>query len=160
MDKILKFIANETQGECFTSFKYCYDNVASPAIEYEDRESNYINLKEYAEDEHNPKPRDMRHRAEICLQGPPLFKYFLDGSRRVYKVDDIQYDKKVFPIVSGQISVACCGREMNDDNTFKSFRHIAEETYPVICLPVKANGEGIDHNVFFRNLRDKINELP
>lgn len=160
MDKILKFIANETQGECFTSFKYCYDNVASPAVEYEDRESNYINLKEYAEDEHNPKPRDMRHRAEICLQGPPLFKYFLDGSRRVYKVDDIQYDKKVFPIVSGQISVACCGREMNDDNTFKSFRHIAEETYPVICLPVKANGEGIDHNVFFRNLRDKINELP
>lgn len=41
MDKILKFIANETQGECFTSFKYCYDNVASPAIEYEDRESNH-----------------------------------------------------------------------------------------------------------------------
>lgn len=65
----------------------------------------------------------MRHRTEICLQGPPLFKYFLDGSRRVYKVDDIQYDKKVFPIVSGQISVACCGREMNEDNTFKSFKH-------------------------------------
>ena len=68
MDKILKFIANETQGECFTSFKYCYDNVASPAIEYEDRESNYINLKEYAEDEHNPKPRDMRHRAEFACR--------------------------------------------------------------------------------------------
>ena len=27
MGKILKFIAKETQGECFTSFKYCYDNV-------------------------------------------------------------------------------------------------------------------------------------
>ena len=78
----------------------------------------------------------------------------------MYKVDDIQYDKKVFPIVSGQISVACCSRELNEDYTFRSFRHIEEETYPVLCLPVTANGEGIDHDVFFRNLRDKINSLP
>ncbi len=160
MGKILHFIAKETQGECFTSFKYCYDNVAAPTIEYDNGESSHINLKEYAEDEHNPKPRDMRGRAEICMHGAPLFKYFLDGSRRVYKVDDIQYDKKVFPIVSGQISVACCSRELNEDYTFRSFRHIEEETYPVLCLPVTANGEGIDHDVFFRNLRDKINSLP
>lgn len=160
MGKILHFIAKETQGECFTSFKYCYDSMAAPTIEYENGESSYINLKEYAEDEHNPKPRDMRGRAEICMHGAPLFKYFLDGSRRVYKVDDIQYDKKVFPIVSGQISVACCSRELNEDYTFRSFRHIEEETYPVLCLPVTANGEGIDNDIFFRNLRDKINSLP
>lgn len=160
MGKILHFIAKETQGECFTSFKYCYDNMAAPTIEYDNGESSYINLKEYAEDEHNPKPRDMRGRAEICMHGAPLFKYFLDGSRRVYKVDDIQYDKKVFPIVSGQISVACCSRELNEDYTFRSFRHIEEETYPVLCLPVTANGEGIDHDIFFRNLRNKINSLP
>ena len=160
MGKILHFIAKETQGECFTSFKYCYDSMATPTIEYDSGESSYINLKEYAEDEHNPKPRDMRSRAEICMQGPPLFKYFLDGSRRVYKVDDIQYDKKVFPIVSGQISVACCSRELNENYTYRNFRHIEEETYPVLCLPVTANGEGIDNDVFFRNLRDKINTLP
>lgn len=160
MGKILHFIAKETQGECFTSFKYCYDSMAAPTIEYENGESRYINLKEYAEDEHNPKPRDMRGRAEICMHGAPLFKYFLDGSRRVYKVDDIQYDKKVFPIVSGQISVTCCSREQNEDYTFRSFRHIEEETYPVLCLPVTANGEGIDNDIFFRNLRDKINSLP
>lgn len=160
MGKILHFIAKETQGECFTSFKYCYDSMAAPTIEYENGESSYINLKEYAEDEHNPKPRDMRGRAEICMHGVSLFKYFLDGSRRVYKVDDIQYDKKVFPIVSGQISVACCSRELNEDYTFRSFRHIEEETYPVLCLPVTANGEGIDNDIFFRNLRDKINSLP
>lgn len=160
MGKILHFIAKETQGECFTSFKYCYDSMAAPTIEYENGESSYINLKEYAEDEHNPKPRDMRGRAEICMHGAPLFKYFLDGSRRVYKVDDIQYDKKVFPIVSGQISVACCSRELNEDYTFRSFRHIEEETYPVLCLPVTANGEGIDNDIFFRNLRYKINSLP
>lgn len=158
--KIVRFIADETQGECFTSFKYCYDENNTPSINYNDQEKEYINLKDYAEDVHNPQPRDMRSRAEILRQGPPLFKYFLDGSRRVYKVDDIQYGKKVFPIVSGQISVACCAREMNDDNTYRSFRHVMEQSYPVLCLPVSANSEGIDNSVFFRNLRDKINELP
>ena len=158
--KVVRFIADETQGECFTSFKYCYDENNTPSINYNDQEKEYINLKDYAEDVHNPQPRDMRSRAEILRQGPPLFKYFLDGSRRVYKVDDIQYGKKVFPIVSGQISVACCAREMNDDNTYRSFRHVMEQSYPVLCLPVSANSEGIDNSVFFRNLRDKINELP
>lgn len=158
--KIVRFIADETQGECFTSFKYCYDENNTPSINYNDQEKEYINLKDYAEDVHNPQPRDMRSRAEILRQGPPLFKYFLDGSRRVYKVDDIQYGKKVFPIVSGQISVACCAREMNDDNTYRSFWHVMEQSYPVLCLPVSANSEGIDNSVFFRNLRDKINELP
>ena len=160
MDKLLKYIAKETQGSCFTSFKYCYDTIATPTIEYGDTENGYINLKEYAEDVHDPQPRDMRQRATICLQGKPLFKYFLDGSRRVYKIDDIQYDKKVFPIVSGQISVACCSRDMNEDNTFKNFHHIYEESYPVLCLPVTANGEGIDNDVFFRNLCNKLNNIP
>lgn len=157
MGKILDYIAKETQGECFTSFRYCYDNVSAPIIEYGDEEKNYVNLKDYAEDEHNPKPRDLSNRAKLCQQGPPLFKYFLDGSRRVYKIDDIQYDRKIFPIVSGQISVACCQREMNDDNTFCDFRHIEEASYPVLCLPVKACSEGGDLDVYFRNLRDKIN---
>ncbi len=149
MGKLLKYIAEETQGACFTSFKYCYDTINAPAIKYGEAENEYTNLKEYAEDVHDTKPRDMRQRAAICMQGSPLFKYFLDGSRRVYKADDIQYDKKVYPIVSGQISVACCCREMNEDNTFRSFHHIYEESYPVLCLPVTANGEGMDNDVSF-----------
>ena len=160
MGKILDYIAQETQGKCFASFKYCYDNSNQPGIEYEPSEDNYVNLKDYAEDNHSPKSRDMSERAILCQDGPPLFKFFLDGSRRVYKVDDIQYDKRVFPIISGQISVACCKREMNDDYTFRSFAHVDEEVYPVVCLPNTANGEGIDNAVFFDNLRNKLNEQP
>ncbi len=160
MNKILDYIAHETQGKCFASFKYCYDNTADPNIEYEQGEESYINMKEYAEDKHDPKARDMSHLAEECSKGPALFKYFLDGSRRVYKADDIQYDKKVFPIVSGQISVACCTREMNDDYTFRSFAHVEEENYSVVCLPITANGAGEDNASFFGNLRNRLNELP
>ncbi len=158
MGKILDFVAKETCGECFTSFKYCYDKTANPAIEYEGEEKNYVNLKKYAEDVHDPQPRDISKRAKSCAQGPPLFKYFLDGSRRVYKVDDIQYDKKVFPIVSGQISVSCCGREMSENNLVGRFKRVMDESYPVLCLPVVA-AEG-EADVFFRNLCNKINEQP
>lgn len=85
MSKILDYIADETQGKRFASFKYCYDDTSGP-IEYDPDEEHYINMKEYAESVHDPKMRDMTARAELCRQGPPLFKYFLDGSRRVYKV--------------------------------------------------------------------------
>ena len=38
MGKLLKYIAEETQGACFTSFKYCYDTIIAPAIEYGEAE--------------------------------------------------------------------------------------------------------------------------
>lgn len=45
MGKLLKYIAEETQGACFTSFKYCYDTITAPAIEYGEAEKEYINLR-------------------------------------------------------------------------------------------------------------------
>ena len=47
---------------------------------------------------------------------------------------------------------------MHENNAFKSFQHVYEESYPVLCLPVTANGEGMDNDVFFRNLCNKLNE--
>ncbi len=55
MGKILDYIASETQGKRFASFKYCYDNTATPIIEYDPAEEHYINMKEYAESVHAPK---------------------------------------------------------------------------------------------------------
>ena len=53
MGKLLDYIAKETQGECFASFKYCYDNMLPPNIEYEAKEDSYICLL-YT----SPSPRD------------------------------------------------------------------------------------------------------
>lgn len=158
MGRILDFISEKTEGSCFKSYKHSFSDEGVPGIEYEAQEDSYINLKEYAEDVKDPKPRDLSQRAKYCMHQPSKFKFFLDGSRKVYKLDDIQYDKKVFPIIGGQISVACCGRESDEIGRFLDFKKVVETSYSVLCLPVKANGEGIDHNVFFRNLTDKIKE--
>lgn len=45
MGKLLDYIAKETRGECFASFKYCYDNMLPPNIEYEAKEGSYINME-------------------------------------------------------------------------------------------------------------------
>lgn len=38
-------------------------------------------------------------------------KYFLDGSRHIYKTSDIIINGTVYPVVAGQIIVGCCSRE-------------------------------------------------
>ena len=158
MGRIIDYVAKETQGKPFKSYKYCFDTVEMPHVLYEEQESSYIPLKDYAENVHDPNSRDICPLAESCMDSEPLFRFFLDGSRKVYKVDDIQYDNKVYPVVSGQIAVACCERIMNEDNTFDSFKHFDEEVYSVLCLPVKANMEGADNTLFFNNLCKKIQE--
>lgn len=160
MAKILDYIAKETHGLCFASYKYCFDSMQMPHLLYEEQESTYHNLNKYAENIHDPNSRDLHSLAERCMQGEPLFRYFLDGSRKVYKVDDIQYDNKVYPVISGQISVACCERLMRDSTQYDSFRHFDEEVYNVLCLPVKANMDGADSTTFFNNLCKKVNGEP
>lgn len=160
MGKIIDFIAEETEGKPFASYKYSYDLDAQPRVNYGD-DAGLINLKEYAESVKDPNFRDMTFLAQEYLKRPPLFHYFLDGSRMVYKVDDIQYGKKVFPVVAGQISVACCERVMQEDGkSFKSFGHVEEDAYSVIALPVTANAKGEDSRIFFRSLCEKVNSIP
>lgn len=39
-----------------------------------------------------------------------LFKYFLDGSRRTYKIAEAEMENKFLPIIAGQIGSAVCKR--------------------------------------------------
>lgn len=158
MGKLIDYIAQQTEGEPFGSFKYGYDNDPQLRFPYEG-ETQPITPKQYAESQKIPTTRDMTKLALQLRQYPPLFRYFLDGSRMIYKIDDIRYDKKVYPLVAGQISVACCERLMQEDGiSYAGFQHVAEEAYSVLALPTAANSTGIDSAVFFRNLCQKINE--
>lgn len=158
MGKIIEYIAKETDGEPFGSFKYGFDNEPQMRVPYDEQPLPII-PKQYAEDQKIPTSRDITKLALQLSKYPPLFRYFLDGSRMVYKIDDIRYDKKVYPLIAGQISVACCERIMQDDGiSFSTFQHIAEEAYSVLTLPNAANSKGIDTAVFFRTLCQKINE--
>jgi hypothetical protein len=54
---------------------------------------------------------------------PSLFNYFLDGSRKPYKIGDmITTDNKFAPVVAGQIGAACCKRVNKKMELFKILR--------------------------------------
>lgn len=157
-DKILAYIAKETGGQCYTSYKYCYDSsTAVPSLAYDEKIGDKISLKEYGEDDHSPNMRDMTSLTKSLIKNnaTPLFRFFLDGSRKVYKIDDIEYgNKKIYPIVAGQIGVACCERVNRS-----TFRRAALESYIVLSLPDCANADGHNSKLFFNSLKDKINSV-
>ncbi|HQJ90761.1 MAG TPA: hypothetical protein PLB70_09100, partial [Paludibacteraceae bacterium] len=81
----------------------------------------------------------------------PLLKYFLDGSRRVFKVDDIAYNNQVFPVVAGQIGIGCCSREQKCMRKERFYREL------VLALPDKANADGWNDAAYFAAQTEKLN---
>ncbi|MDR1410372.1 MAG: hypothetical protein LBJ12_08995, partial [Oscillospiraceae bacterium] len=70
-----------------------------------------------------------------------LFSYFLDGSRHVYKVDDMGFEKSgnrtaIYPVIAGQIGVGCCRRENK-----RMFREKFEREI-VVAMPDIAQSSG------------------
>jgi len=155
MEKILDFIANETDGKNYKSYKYCFESVDIPKLDYEDKRG--IQVKKKGEtDKSLTKTKSVKDLADrISKSGTALFKYFLDGSRRTYKVDDIAYGKKLYPIIAGQIGVAVCERV--DKHTFKP---VNIKTPLVISIPDIANAQTSigNNNLFFTSLIKKLNE--
>ncbi len=156
MDKILDIVATETNGKCYTSFRYCADDeLKIPTLDYEDKGSEFSLMKDhYGETDTTLKEtKNIRFLSEKIKNSEPLFHFFLDGSRRTYKVDDIEINKNVFPIIAGQIGVACCQRK--NPNQFKKADF---EFNLVLSLPKGANPNGGDATLFFSALKDKINK--
>jgi hypothetical protein len=99
--------------------------------------------------------KDISGTAKQIMGTIPLFRYFLDGSRRIYKIDDIELGTKIFPLIGGQIGVACCERQ--NPSSFK--KAILEHTL-VLALPSEADKDGRNSEQYFNALTQKINNLP
>ncbi|MFZ1702893.1 MAG: hypothetical protein WAT79_01025 [Saprospiraceae bacterium] len=156
MEKVLDIVADATNGKCYTSFRYCADDeIRLPTLDFDSKEKEIsVVVKEFGETDTNlKKSKSLKPLADNLINSDPLFHYFLDGSRRTYKVDDIEINRNVYPIMAGQIGVACCQRK--DPNQFKcaEFEHSL-----VLSLPKAANPNGGDAKLFFNSLTGKINK--
>lgn len=153
MNRVLNFIAKETDGKNYKSYKYCFEAVEVPKIEYEDKKG--IQVRNKGETDRSLKnSKSVKKLADRLVDSNPLFKYFLDGSRRTYKVDDIAYGKRLYPVIAGQIGVAVCKRPNRD-----SLKPISFKNPLVISLPEIANAQTSykNNNLFFNNLTKKLN---
>ena len=157
MKNIRKILEDATNGICYDSYRYCADEeLKVPTINYEETQTFTLLKDRYGETDTSLKhTKDLTKKAKQLSDSEPLFKYFLDGSRRTYKVDDIEINKRIFPIMAGQIGVACCERK--NPNNFKCKEL---ESNLVLSLPVEANPETRNTELFFNNLKEKINNTP
>lgn len=150
MKDILKIIEKETKGQCFGSQKYSIDMEKNSTLDYTSEKE--IIFERSGETENQNKYIDLSKIAKQISFDEPLFKYFLDGSSKVYKVDDITYDKKVYPIITGQIGVGCCKREN------RQIKQLQFKKENLIVLPIDANPNNFQHELYFENIKTKINK--
>ena len=157
MGRIMEDIAEITDGRSFQSYKYSFDSIRTPTPDYDD---NPDEVESWARDgETMPQNRSTdlsAYAAELARNRPiPCLQFFLDGSRHVYHVDDISYDSRVFPVVAGQVGVACCQRI---DGRMQAIQPTVRKL--VVSLPNKCDKSGRHPEAFLANLRAKLNENP
>lgn len=153
MERILNFLDKSTNGKCYKSFKYSLDDLEVPSLIYDDKPK--IVLQPKAEtDKRKQKYISVKEEAEK-YKGNSIFKYFLDGSRKTYKVDDIAIGERIYPIIAGQIAVGCCFRP--NAETFKCQKM---ERHFVLSLPIMLNTDGLPDIPFFKDLTVELNKNP
>ena len=155
MNNILKILEEETEGKCYTSYRYCADmDFLLPKIGYDDTQSVSVVKNRYGETDNTIKHTKNLHAfSEKIKYDEPLFKYFLDGSRRTYKIDDIEILRSIYPIMGGQIGVACCERVSP-----AKFKCAEFESSIVLSMPTIANPHGKNSDQFFNALTNKVNQ--
>jgi len=111
--KVMNILAEVTGGKSYKAHKYGLDHADRPSVDYGDSE---IIWKRKAETTPHKTYVDLSGLSKkFASRDDQILSYFLDGSRRVFKVDDIAYAQSggrsvIYPVIAGQIGIGCCRR--------------------------------------------------
>lgn len=154
MGKILDFIERDGEGKysCYKTRKLVLDENDQDTLDYDDKPAIEQHSGTFAETDLTRIDTVTIDERMMKLASTPLFSYFLDGSRHVYKVDDIAIGNRIFPFMAGQIIVGCCERK--DRDTFKKYKL---HRRVVLSLPRNFNYDDDKEENFCRNYCEKIN---
>jgi len=160
MGRILDFIEEKGEGKyhCLKTRKVSLDTSDNEVLSYDDKKASTTKTSKFAESDKRLVATTKIDRRLIEMSRP-IFTYFLDGSRHIYKVDDIAIGKKIFPFMAGQIIVGCCERK--DRDTFKPFGSISNKL--VLALPDDFDYDDNRDNfcrLYCELINEKIKDLP
>lgn len=158
-NNILDFIAQETLGTAIRCQRYSFEAVSMPRVEY-DRDTGEFGAREKVYAETNPKflPNGicLKDKADELLNMGRRYcrnRFFLDGTRRTYKIGDIRYGSRIYPVIAGQTVVGYCERA-EGDIIGNDYKHDI-----VICLPeVIEDDAALDIELFIADLVNKTNK--
>jgi hypothetical protein len=101
MGSVIAALEKETGRKCFDTFRCCLDHERTSLVEYDDIEKQFMSAQ--GETIRYGGPRNIASIAKTWQEREPVFRFFLDGSRRTYKIADIPIGTQVFPIIAGQV---------------------------------------------------------
>ncbi|MCD8296386.1 MAG: hypothetical protein LUC88_02320, partial [Prevotella sp.] len=159
MGGILEFIQQEGKGKylCYKTQKMSLDTNTNDILSYDDKSSIQMYGSKFAESNQKRVPTvDISQRIINTIQ-TPIFSFFLDGSRHIYKVDDIAIGNHIFPFLAGQIIVGCCERRNRDIFKKAELRHKL-----VLSLPSDFNVDDDENycRLFLEKINAHISQLP
>lgn len=151
--KVMKLIADVTGGTSYKAHKYSLDILERPSVDYGNSEIIWKRRAETSPHKTYINLTDLTH--NLASRDDQILSYFLDGSRRVFKVDDVAYihsggRRVIYPVIAGQIGVGCCKR-INKKLIPEKFKREF-----VISMPDYANADG--KSGFWNGTAKKINE--
>ena len=152
--RLMNIMEEMTGGKSYKSHKYCLDEIQDTSLEYGDLGPG-MQWKKVGETRPAKKYVPLFDLSRQVV-GSRFFSYFLDGSRHVYKVDDMGFEKSggrraIYPVMAGQIGVVCCKRI---DKRMKPKKFINEI---VVAMPDIADSGGKKPG-FWEAMRIKLNE--
>lgn len=156
---ILARLEVETSKSCIMSGRRQLDWERDSVVEYDEEKkilvagagenapvSRAVDVSEIAR---SWQRQSTRHGLESPL------KFFLDGSRRTYKIADVPIGSRLMPLVAGQVGVGVCQRQDRRVRPYGQFR-----MRYVLAVPASLDvlGKDVRHNVaYFKTLCEKIN---
>ncbi|MEN6324764.1 MAG: hypothetical protein ABFD18_00945 [Syntrophomonas sp.] len=153
--KITQILAEETGGKSYKAHKYSLDSERS-TLDYNETEDRTFVWKKRGETEPLNTYKSLESLAKmLAARDEQVLTYFLDGSRHVYKVDDMAYSQSgdrsvIYPTIAGQVGVGICKRENKKMIPGFLTREI------IISIPSIADPSG--KGGFFESLSIKLNE--
>lgn len=152
---ILPSLEEITSKKCILTGRRQLDWERNSVVEYDD--DARILVKRPAEKSNPASAVDISPIARIWsgqgLESP--LKFFLDGSRRTYKIADVPIRDRLMPLVAGQVGVGVCRREGRKIRPRESLK-----MQYVLAVPAALNPNGKDHKrnrAFFNKMRTDIN---
>ena len=161
MGKILDYIQDQSDGNYsfYHTRKMSLDEDLPESLDYDDKPATQIAKSPFAETDQT-RVKTVRISDEFIHGVSPIFYFFLDGSRHIYKVDDIAIGRKIFPVLAGQIIVGCCQRPSRDE-----FKHLVMENQLVLSLPNNfdiddANKGGNFCRLYCEKINNSLSKIP
>jgi len=152
--KITRIIEETTGGKSYKAHKYSLDHDRKQ-LEYGEEDPTFKWVKSGETEPPSPYKSVELLAKKLAARDEQVLTYFLDGSRRIFKVDEMAYstgDRSViYPTVAGQVGVGICKRVDKRVSAEDLVREI------VISLPAIADPSG-KNSGFFEALSEKLNK--